>query len=125
MSSRRRLAVAVGGALGATARWAVSEMAGAAGFDLLWATFVVNTMGSLMLGFVVAYHTGSSRSSPLMIPFVGVGILGAFTTFSLFSVEVLELLREGSLGLALVYPIGTILVGAAAAFFGVRAGAKR
>ncbi|MEN8235191.1 MAG: CrcB family protein [Actinomycetota bacterium] len=123
--SRRRLAVAAGGALGAVGRWTVTETIGAAGIDLLWATFAVNTLGSLFLGFVVAYHTGRSRSSPLMIPFVAVGILGAFTTFSLLSAEVMELLRAGSWGLALAYPLGTIIVGFGAALLGVRFGAAR
>lgn len=86
---------------------------------------IVNVTGSLFLGFLIAWHTGQSRSSPLVIPFVGVGILGAFTTFSLFSVEVFEMLRTGDLWLAVVYPIGMIGLGFAAALVGIRTGGSR
>jgi fluoride ion exporter CrcB/FEX len=60
-----------------------------------------------------------------MIPFAGIGILGAFTTFSLFSVEVFELFRTGDLWLVFVYPMGMIGLGFAAALIGVRTGGRR
>jgi CrcB protein len=122
---RRRVAVVTGGAIGAILRGLVGEIIVTSGFDPLWATLVVNVTGSLLLGFLIAWHTGQSRSSPLMIPFAGIGILGAFTTFSLFSVEVFELFRTGDLWLAFVYPMGMIGLGFAAALIGVRTGGRR
>ena len=125
ITERRRTAVATGGAIGAVLRGVAGEIAAASGSNLLWATFFVNVAGSLLLGFLIAWHTGRSRSSPLVIPFAGVGILGAFTTFSLFSAEVFELFRTGDVWLAVVYPIGTIASGFAAALIGIRTGGSR
>ena len=125
ITGRRRAAVAAGGAIGALLRGATGEIVVLSGFDPLWAMLIVNVTGSLFLGFLIAWHTGQSRSSPLVIPFVGVGILGAFTTFSLFSVEVFEMLRTGDLWLAVVYPIGMIGLGFAAALVGIRTGGTR
>ena len=125
ITGRRRFAVAAGGAIGAVLRGVTGEIVVARGFDPLWATLVVNVTGSLLLGFLIAWHTGQSRSSPLVIPFAGIGILGAFTTFSLFSAEVFELVRTGDLWLAVVYPIGMIGFGFAAALIGIRTGGPR
>ena len=125
ITGRRRAAVAAGGAIGAILRGVTGEIVLMSGFDPLWATILVNVTGSLLLGLLIAWHTGQSRSSPLVIPFAGVGILGAFTTFSLFSVEVFELFRTGDLWLAVVYPIGMIGLGFVAALFGIRVGGSR
>jgi CrcB protein len=125
ITSRRRAAVVAGGAIGAVARALTIEVVDGAELDLLWATFLVNVVGSLLLGFLVARHSGRSRSSPLLIPFVGVGILGAFTTFSLFSTEVFELLRAGNWWLAIAYPLGAVGAGFFAALVGIRSGASR
>ena len=125
IASRRRAAVAAGGAIGSLLRGVTGEIVVRGGFDPLWATIVVNVIGSLILGFLIAWHTGQSRSSPLVIPFAGIGILGAFTTFSLFSAEVFELFRMGDLWLAVVYPIGMIGLGLAAALIGIRTGGRR
>ncbi|MEA2011248.1 MAG: CrcB family protein [Actinomycetota bacterium] len=124
-TGRRRAAVAAGGAIGTILRGVVGEIVVTTGFDPLLATLFVNVAGSLLLGLLIASHTGQSRSSPLVIPFAGIGILGAFTTFSLFSVEVLELFRTGDLWLAIVYPIAMMSLGFAAALLGVRSGGRR
>lgn len=115
----------LGGAIGAVLRGAVGEVVAATRFGDLWATLLINVTGSLLLGFLVARHTGRSRSSPLTIPFAGIGILGAFTTFSLFSTEVFELLGNGDPLLAIVYPIGAVGLGFVAALIGIRAGGPR
>lgn len=125
ITGRRRVAVAAGGAVGATGRAFVVEMADAARVNVLWATFFVNVAGSLLLGYLVARHAGRSRSSAFLIPFAGVGVLGAFTTFSLFSTEVFELMRSGDWLTAVVYSIGSVLAGFAAALAGVRFGGPR
>ena len=117
--------MAAGGAVGAVLRGLTGEIVELGGFDPLWAMLIVNVTGSLLLGLLVAWHTGQSRSSPLVIPFVGVGILGAFTTFSLFSVEVFELFRTGELWLVTVYPVGMIALGFTAALVGIRVGGSR
>ena len=125
ITGRRRFAVAAGGTVGALGRAIVIDVVDAAQLNLLWATFAVNVVGSFVLGYVVARHGGRSRSSPLLIPFVGVGILGAFTTFSLFSVEVFELARAGDWLVAIGYPVGSIAAGFIAALLGVRFGGSK
>jgi len=125
ITGRRRFAVAAGGAVGAVGRALVADIVGRTDFDVLWATFMVNIVGSLILGYVVARHAGRSRSSPFLIPFVGVGILGALTTFSLFSAEVFELARTGEWIPAVAYPLASIGAGFTAALLGVRVGGSK
>ncbi len=62
---------------------------------------------------------------PVALVYFVVGVLGAFTTFSLFSVEVFEMLRTGDIWLAVVYPIGMIGLGFGAALVGIRMGGSR
>ena len=125
ITGRRRFAVAAGGALGAVGRALVTDIVERTESDVLWATFIVNIVGSFILGYVVARHAGRSRSSPLLIPFVGVGVLGAFTTFSLFSAEVFELARTGDWILAVAYPLVSIGAGFVAALLGIRFGGSK
>ena len=125
ITDRRRAAVAAGGAIGALLRGATVEIVAASGFDPLLVTLIVNVTGSLLLGFLIAWHTGQSRSSPLVVPFAGIGILGGLTTFSLFSVEVFELFRTGDLWMAIVYPTTMIIFGFGAALMGIRIGGSR
>ena len=125
ITGRRRFAVAAGGALGAAGRALVADVVGRTDSDVLWATFTVNVVGSLALGYVVARHAGRSRSSPFLIPFAGVGVLGAFTTFSLFSAEVFELARDGDWLAAVAYPLLSIGAGFVAALLGVRFGGSK
>ncbi len=122
LANRRRAAVAAGGAIGAVGRAFVIEIVTGAGVDPLWATFLVNAAGSLLLGYLVGRHTGRSRSSPYVIPFAGIGIMGAFTTFSLFSTEVFHLLEGGDVTTALVYVTGSVVVGLVFALTGIRVG---
>ncbi len=125
ITGRRRVAVAAGGAVGTVGRALVIELGDAAHLNLLWATFTVNVVGSLLLGYLVARHAGRARSSPYLIAFAGVGVLGAFTTFSLFSTEVFELIRSGDWLVAVVYAGGSVAVGFVAALAGVRFGGSR
>ena len=97
------LYVALGGALGSVARYAVSL--GAArwlGAAFPWGTLIVNVAGSFAIGLLAALVTSDGR--PVLgadtRAFVMVGILGGFTTFSSFSLETLNLARAGALGAA-------------------------
>ncbi len=115
--ARRRLAVFVGGGIGTGARAAVAQwLAGS-----LWATFGVNVAGAYLLGFVVARLRLSARSRTTLIPFIGIGLLGAFTTFSTFAVQ----LVENSLWLAFAYGAGSLAAGVLAAWLGLRQGRRR
>jgi CrcB protein len=101
-------AIAAGGALGATGRWAIAE-------ELLsdvpdgfpWAIFTVNVLGCLLIGVV------SSRvdRGSLTWAFVATGVLGGFTTMSSFAVELNELAGDDSTGAAVVYALATLVAG--------------
>jgi CrcB protein len=79
------LAVAIGGAIGATLRFAVSEWVGTP-----QATLIVNAVGSLLLGICMAALANEMISKEMTL-LLGTGILGAFTTMSTFSLETVEM----------------------------------
>ena len=104
--------VAVGGAAGAVARWAL--LAAATPPQFPWPTLLINLVGCGLLGILMGRRT---RPSTLLL--VGTGLCGGLTTFSTFAVEVADLLRheDGALGLAY---LAASVVGGLAAFRGGR-----
>ena len=116
---RSAAAVALGGALGAVARWALTTWVHAAvGTGFPWGTAAVNVAGSFALGFLVVGLEPAGSSSALR-HFLAIGVLGSFTTFSAFSYETLALLREGQAGRAGAYALGSLAVGVGAALLGM------
>lgn len=113
-------AVAVGGALGAVGRYALSTAVQAVlGGTFPWGTLAVNATGSLLLGVVFgALERGVL--APEFQALLAVGLLGSFTTFSTFSLESLRLLQSGDAGRALAYVAGSVLLGVAFAATGMR-----
>jgi len=103
--------VAIGGAAGAVMRWLVAsgvqKMAGGA---FPWGTFAVNALGSFLLGFLFVWLIERSTASELVRLAVTVGFLGAFTTFSTYSLESVRLLQEGAFSLAFVNIIGQVMI---------------
>ncbi|HKI60704.1 MAG TPA: fluoride efflux transporter CrcB [Mariprofundaceae bacterium] len=108
---RQLMAVAAGGAAGAVMRWlmasGIQKMAGGA---FPWGTFAVNALGSLLLGFLFVWLIERSTAGELMRLAITVGFLGAFTTFSTYSLESVRLLQEGAIGLALGNVLGQVVV---------------
>lgn len=104
--------VAFAGALGALARFGIGLTV--PGTQFPWATLAVNVVGSALLGLLLGAET---RLDANVVIVVGVGFLGAFTTFSTFSAETLTLLREGRGAVALAYVAAslTLALGASAA----------
>ena len=104
-------AVAIGGAAGAVMRWL---MAGAvqrwSGTAFPWGTFAVNALGSFLLGFLFVWLIERSTASELVRLALTVGMLGAFTTFSTYSLESIRLLQEGALGMAAANVMGQVVV---------------
>lgn len=103
-------AIAAGGVLGALARAGIQGAFphGPAGFP--WATFGINLAGCLLIGALMAV-IGARPAHPLFRPFLGVGVLGGFTTFSTYVVDVQRTVTAGAAGTALAYLAAT-LVGA-------------
>ena len=104
----RVVLVAVAGAAGALARYGIGTAVGPRDFP--WATLGINLAGSFVLGFVL--RAGDLRSwSDVVTLTLGVGFLGAFTTFSTFSVETQSMLRDGRTVAAALYVVASVVGG--------------
>ena len=97
------MVVALGGAVGSVARHAVGLLKADVG-----ATLVLNVVGCGLIGMLVVLTTEAWRTHPLVRPFLGTGVLGGFTTFSAFSLDLHELWAAGDQILALGYLVGTL-----------------
>ncbi|HEY0401933.1 MAG TPA: CrcB family protein [Blastococcus sp.] len=113
--------IAAGGVLGAEARYALERAVPSAAGDWPVATFVINVAGSLLIGVLMVVVTELRTPHRLVRPFLGVGILGGFTTFSTAVVEVVALQRAGEPVLGLAYLVGTALSALLAVALGVAA----
>ena len=103
--------VALGGALGALARYGISGWVyDRLGENFPWGTLVVNLVGCLALGLVIRWLQVSAVA-PEVRPFLTIGVLGAFTTFSTFSYETVALLQEGQWLRAGLYMGGSVVLG--------------
>lgn len=111
------LAVALGGAVGASARYGVGMLAWRIfGPGFSWATVSINIFGSFLLGLLVAYMALRGQLAPEWRAFWTVGVLGAFTTFSTFSMEAVDLMNRGHIAGFAAYVIVSV-VGALTAFW--------
>ncbi len=110
-------AIAVGGAIGATGRWAVAELFNAAGTPFVpgtwpWATLTVNVVGCLLIGLAARNLAAGTAAWA----FVVTGVLGGFTTFSALAVELNDLADAERLPLAVLYGAVTLAAGIGATF---------
>jgi CrcB protein len=108
--------VALGGGIGAVARYALSSWLLPYGVSskFPWPTFAVNVLGCLMAGFLMAVmskYPGHSNGARL---FLLTGVLGGFTTFSAFGLETFELIKRGEPAMAVLYVVASVLAGIAA-----------
>jgi CrcB protein len=97
------LVIAAGGAAGAIARWAVLEAFPHRLGEVPWATMSINASGSLLLGVLMVVVADVMPDQRLLRPFLGVGVLGGYTTFSTAALDVHELLRTGHASPAAAY----------------------
>ena len=111
-------AIASGGALGAMARQLLGETWSTSG-TFPWSTFLVNVSGSLLIGVLIAVLGTLPAQRRLVRPFLGVGVLGGFTTFSTYAVQSHDLLTSGHPLVALGYLFGTVLAALLAVVGGV------
>ena len=106
------LFVALGGALGAAGRYAISLIPVKMTFPIL--TLVTNILGAILIGFVVGVVNNREIVSSNAVLFWKTGVCGGFTTFSTFSLEALSLLEQKNYGLAALYiflSVGFCLLG--------------
>jgi CrcB protein len=110
--------VALGGALGASARYLLDRAIEQHTFSIFpWATFAINVAGALVLGFVLAGPIAAHWHADVTTA-IAVGFLGAFTTFSTFAYETTSLLRDDRPVAAFVYVGASLVVGLAASALG-------
>ncbi len=113
MGGQAIILVATGGALGAVARYLIGlSLKTASGFP--WATLSVNIAGSLLMGLLIGWLTRQQGSEALRL-FLAVGLLGGFTTFSAFSMELFQLIEKRDMAAMALY-LGGSLVGGLIAF---------
>jgi len=118
---RHLLAVAAGGAVGASLRWLLAgTIQRAAGGSFPWGTFVVNALGSLALGFLFVYLIERSTIGELWRLAITVGLLGSFTTFSTYSLESIRLIQSGAFASAAANVLGQVFVCLLLTWFGVQ-----
>ena len=82
-------------------------------------TFIVNIVGSLLIGVLYVLLVEKNNLSPLYRLFFITGFLGGFTTFSSFSLEMVQLSQSGHVVNSIAYAMGSLLLGMLAAFFGI------
>lgn len=113
------LLVMLGGAIGAGARFLVGGLALARlGPGFPWGTLFVNLAGGFLMGVLAGTLAKFGGSEPWRL-FLGVGVLGGFTTFSAFSLECHAMILRGDLGLALGYALASVVGAISALFVGV------
>ena len=106
-------AVAAGGALGSLARfWLTGAMSALTGPRFPWGTLLINVVGSFVIGGVAGVTLTPTRMAmhPDLRIFLMVGICGGFTTFSAFSLQLLELLQTGDTVAGVLYAAGSVLL---------------
>lgn len=116
----RLAVVAIGGALGAVARYGVSLLVArfwTADFPL--GTFLINVSGSFILGFFATFAAERTALDPLWRLLVATGFVGAYTTFSTFEYETQRLTETGATSIAIANVVASVVAGFAAVQLGV------
>ncbi len=110
----------LGGALGSGTRHLVNiGITRALGPAYPWATLTVNVVGSFLMGFLVDMIMRRFGGSPEMRTFLATGILGGFTTFSAFSLDISNLLGRGEAATALGYVVASVAISLLALYAGL------
>jgi len=113
---------ALGGVLGALARWGVATALPHPSGGWPWATLLVNVTGCLLIGVLLAVLLARFPSSPWLRPFLATGVLGGYTTYSTFAVDTIALVDAGRPALAVGYVVASVLGGVLAVVAGLLVG---
>ncbi|GAA4828422.1 fluoride efflux transporter CrcB [Saccharopolyspora rosea] len=111
--------ISAGGGLGALARYGIAVLLPSEPDRFPWGTFTTNVTGCFLIGVLMVLITDVWSAHRLLRPFLGVGLLGGYTTFSTYAVEFRSLLHPGAVGTAFAYLAGTPVAALLAVFAGV------
>ena len=117
------LAVAVGGVIGAEARYGLGRALPTAAGDFPWITLLINVAGCLLIGMLMVLALDVLPTHRLLRPFLGTGVLGGFTTFSTFEVDVVRLVDDHHAVTAILYVVASLTACLVAVWVGVTAAA--
>lgn len=113
-------AIMIGGALGAAMRYLVSNgFYALLGRDFPYGTLAVNVIGSFLMGMLTVMLVERGDVDPVVKLAILVGFLGAFTTFSTFSMDTLVLINEGAFTKAFINMVGSVLICVSAVWLGM------
>jgi fluoride exporter len=114
------LLVMLGGAIGAGFRYHLSRVAAEQLGQLFpWGTWLANLLGSLLMGVLAGIALQDGKASQPLVLFLGVGVLGGFTTFSAFSLEMVQMIEQGELLVAAAYATSSVAGSLALLFVGL------
>ncbi len=113
--------IALGGAIGSAARYGAGLLWPHDPSQIAWSTFTVNVVGGFLLGLLMAL-VDVWPPHRWVRPFLGVGVLGGFTTFSTYMLDTQAIFLAGHPSNALLYLLGTLVVGLVAVWLGIAAG---
>lgn len=113
------LVIAAGGAIGSLGRWAVAEAVPHSPWRVPWGTWIANITGGFALGLLMVFVLEVWPPHRYLRPFLGVGVLGGYTTFSTYMLDTRTLLTDGHVASAMGYLLGTLIAGLVAVAAGV------
>lgn len=117
---QKTLMIALGGALGALARYWVGAAVGSRmGSRFPYGTFIINMTACVIIGFSLTYLGRRVELSPAWRYLIPVGFVGAYSTFSTYEWETFSTLRSGAFSMAALYAIGSLLLGLVAIWLGI------
>jgi len=118
----RLAAVAMGGVVGSLSRWWIEELLPGSPPGFPWGTLVVNVSGAFALGVIASRLLDGAFRWPHWQAFLGIGVIGSFTTFSTMAIDGVRLADAGRASTAVIYWVSTLLLGQILALVGMRLG---
>ena len=120
MSLSKYMYIAVGGSLGAIARfWVGSAVASRLGTKFPYGTFVINITACVIIGFSLTFLAKRTNLNPAWRFLVPIGFVGGYSTFSSYEWETASLMRNGDFSMAVLYAFGSLFLGLVAIWCGI------
>lgn len=116
---KQLLLVFLGGGLGSILRYGMNVLGSKTGYNLVFSTFAVNIIGSLLIGIILGMVAKNQLISSNTALFMATGFCGGLTTFSTFAYENYDFLKAGDIAPMAIYIAGSLIFGIAAVFLGI------